>query len=327
VQVTPILELALQLKVDNMASLTSILVLGAGELGDQVLQNLAKHPARGSTRIALLLRPSTASSCNVGKRADPATYRDLNIDLITGDLVYDTPSRLQSVMVSFHTVISCTGMTFPKGTQLKITEAALSAGVRRYFPWQFGIDYDTIGRNSAQDLFDEQLDVRDLLRAQNNTHWVVVSTGMFISFLFEPSFGVVDLQNGQVSAIGSWENELTVTCPEDIGRITAELALTAPEERGVVYVAGDTVSMAGLANIVEELLGKQIARELKTVGQLQDEIAVAPHDTMKKYRGVFGAGVGVAWDKGSSFNVRKGIETVMVKQWAQVNMQRLVSCL
>jgi len=65
--------------------------------------------------------------------------------------------------------------------------------VKRYFPWQFGVDYDVIGRGSAQDLFDEQLDVRDLLRGQSGTEWVVVSTGMFMSFLFEPWFGVVEV--------------------------------------------------------------------------------------------------------------------------------------
>jgi hypothetical protein len=42
----------------------------------------------------------------------------------------------------------------------------LSAGVKRYLPWQFGVDYDVIGRGSAQTLFDEQFDVRDLLRGQ-----------------------------------------------------------------------------------------------------------------------------------------------------------------
>ena len=34
------------------------------------------------------------------------------------------------------------------------------------FPGKFGVNYDVIGRGSAQDLFDEQLEVRDLLRSQ-----------------------------------------------------------------------------------------------------------------------------------------------------------------
>ena len=34
-----------------------------------------------------------------------------------------------------------------------------------------------------------------LLRAQRATEWVIVSTGMFTSFLFEPDFDVVNLSN------------------------------------------------------------------------------------------------------------------------------------
>jgi hypothetical protein len=59
------------------------------------------------------------------------------------------------------------------GKQRDVAELrSLDAGVKRYFPWQFGVDYDVIGGGSAQDLFDEQLDVRDLLRSQDRTEWL-----------------------------------------------------------------------------------------------------------------------------------------------------------
>jgi hypothetical protein len=65
----------------------------------------------------------------------------------------------------------CTGYgTGAGGFQLKLANAVLDAGVKRYFPWQFGVDFEVIGRGSAQDLFDEQLDVRELLRSQNATN-------------------------------------------------------------------------------------------------------------------------------------------------------------
>lgn len=136
-------------------------------------------------------------------------------------------------------MVSCIGFAAGPGTQRKITEAALAARVSRYFPWQFGVDYDAIGHGSPQDLFDEQLDVRDMLRAQDDTEWVIVSTGMFTSFLFEPDFGVVDLAANTVNALGSWDTEVTVTTPEDIGVLTAEIIQTRPRiANQVVYVAG-----------------------------------------------------------------------------------------
>ena len=58
---------------------------------------------------------------------------------------------------------------------------------------------------------------------------MIVSVGMFTSFLFEPSFGIVDLDHGEVLALGSWDNAVTVTTPEDIGKLTTEILLTEPE--------------------------------------------------------------------------------------------------
>lgn len=305
-----------------MSASESILVLGAGELGSEVLKSLASHPVRSHTRLALLLRPSTIATGDAKKCSENESYKELGIEILPGDVVQDDPGQLAKTFAPFDTVISCTGMTFPTGTQLKIAKAVLAAGVKRYFPWQYGIDYDKIGRASAQDLFDEQLDVRDLLRSQQKTNWVIVSTGMFISFLFEPAFGVVDLESGVVTAIGSWENALTVTAPSDNGRLTAGIALAAPEEQGVVYVAGDTISMERLTDIVGRLLGRKIDRRLMTVPQLSSELIEAPSDVMRKYRTVFGAGVGVAWDKASSFNGRRGIETISVERWVKENLAK-----
>lgn len=215
-------------------------------------------------------------------------------------------------------------MSLPPGTQLKISRAILATAkngsVRRYFPWQFGVDYDAIGLASAQDLFDEQLAVRDLLRGQKEVEWVIVSTGMFMSFLFEEGFGVVDLRGERVMALGSWENCLTVTAVEDIGRVVAELAFVGVEEKGVVFVAGDTVSMGRLADVVDGLLGREVERSVKTVEQLERELVESPDNVMRKYRAVFAAGVGVSWDKEASFNAKRGLDMVLVEDWAKVNV-------
>ncbi len=55
------------------------------------------------------------------------------------------------------------------------------------------MNYDVVGKGSGQPVWDEQYDVRTLLREQNVTEWVIVSTGLFTSFLFEPAFDVVNL--------------------------------------------------------------------------------------------------------------------------------------
>jgi hypothetical protein len=194
--------------------------------------------------------------------------------------------------------------------------------VNRYFPWQFGVDYDVIGRGSAQDLFDEQLDVRDLLRSQDRTEWIIISTGMFTSFLFEPSFGVIDLAQNIIHALGSWGNAVTVTTPKDIGDLTAEIVFAEPRiVNSVVYTAGDTVSYERLADIVESVLGRKLRRVEWSVPMLKNELAKDPNNPIKKYRVVFAEGRGVSWDIGKTFNAERAIKVMNVEQWARDNLK------
>jgi hypothetical protein len=299
----------------------AILVLGAGELGMAVLRNLVQRAAPAGTSVAVLLRPSTIDSTDPVKQKDVAELRSLGVDIIPGDLTDQSITALATVFARFKTVISCTGFVGGAGVQLKIARAVLDAGVQRYFPWQFGVDYDVIGRGSAQDLFDEQLDVRDLLRSQKRTEWVIVSTGMFTSFLFEPSFGVVDLARSTVNALGDWGNAVTVTSAQDIGALTTEIVFSEPRiANQVVYVAGDTVTYRQLADTVETLLGLNVVRTEWSVPELKRQLAEEPHNPIRKYRVVFAQGRGVAWDKQSTFSAQRGYTVCGLEEWMRKNV-------
>ncbi|KAL4972427.1 hypothetical protein BDW66DRAFT_169626 [Aspergillus desertorum] len=271
-----------------MSPIRNILVLGAGELGTHILLSLAHHPALSSgtgISVSVLLRPSSITSPSPSKAAE-----------------------LQKLKAN--------GITL-----LKLAKAVRDAGVPRYIPWQFGVDYDVIGRGSAQDLFDEQLDVRDLLRSQISTKWVIISTGMFTSFLFDRAFGVVNAENGVVTALGSWENRVTVTAPADIGRVTAEAVLgeSLADADGVVYVAGDTVSYGRVAEIVEDITGRSFERRIRTVEDAKRDLARKPEDGLFKYQVVFGEGRGVAWEVEQTWNAKRGMRLQTAEQWAREN--------
>lgn len=212
-------------------------------------------------------------------------------------------------------------MSCPPGTQLKIARAVLAARVKRYLPWQFGVDYDIIGPTSSQDLFTEQLDVRALLRAQEETKWVIVSTGMFTSFLFEPSFGVVSEDRKTVRALGSWENKVTVTGLSDIGHVVASIINMGKHAQGVVYTAGETLSYGNLADVVEKVWRHKVTREELTVEMLKEELAKDPENGLKKYRVVFGEGKGVSWDEKETLCAEYGVKLENVEQWMMRNHQ------
>ncbi|WP_213767547.1 aromatic alcohol reductase [Caballeronia sp. dw_19] len=305
-----------------MSQANSILVLGAGELGMAMLRSLARRATPGSgVSIAALLRPSTIDSQALAKQKDIAELRSLGVELLPVDLAEQSEESLAAVFGRFHTVISCTGFVGGSGVQLKLARAVLKAQVKRYFPWQFGVNYDVIGRGSPQDLFDEQLDVRDLLRSQDQTEWVIVSTGMFTSFLFEPSFGVVDLGRNTVNALGGWDNSVTVTTADDIGALTTEIVFAEPRVVDqIVYIAGDTVTYRQLADAVDELLDLNVHRTEWSVPELKRELADDPDNAIKKYRAVFAEGKGVAWDKSQTFNAQRGIAACGLEDWMRANL-------
>lgn len=304
-----------------MASAQKILVIGAGELGRQVIQSLVQHPRAGV--VAVLLRPGRISS-------DPPTgpidhLRTQGVQLVPGDIVADSEETLAATFSAYDTVIGCTGFVSGPGIQVKVTRAVLASGTLRYIPWQFGVDYDVIGRGSPQSLFDEQLDVRDLLRSQAKTRWAIISTGMFTSFLFEPSFGVVDLRNSTVRALGAWDNRVTLTTPEDIGRLTAEIVLGGEREsllaNRVVFIGGDTVSYERVAQIVQARTPRPLKREVLRVADLMAQLQSDPGNGLLQYQAVFGQGRGVAWDISETWNWQRGMSTTTAEEWAKENLR------
>jgi hypothetical protein len=297
-----------------------ILVLGAGELGMAVVRTLVRRTAPAAIPVAVLLRPATTQSTDPVKQKDVEELRSLGVEIVPGDLSDQSGAALAAIFRRFDTVISCTGFVGGPGVQLKLARAVLDAGIKRYFPWQFGVDYEVIGRGSAQDLFDEQLDVRDLLRSQVQTEWVIVSTGMFTSFLFEPAFGVVDLARNTVNALGGWDNAVTVTTAEDIGALTTEIVFSEPRiANQVVYIAGDTVTYRQLADTIDRLMGTEVLRSAWSVDELKRKLVQEPGDSLRKYRVVFAEGRGVAWDQQSTFNAQRGIAVSGLEEWMRSN--------
>jgi NAD(P)-dependent dehydrogenase (short-subunit alcohol dehydrogenase family) len=309
-------------QADPDAMSKKILVLGAGELGMPVLRSLAQRAKNvDGVNISVLLRASAAASNVPDKQRDVAEIRDLGIDTIIGDLVKSSIDELAAVFGQYDTVIGCAGYAAGIDTPMKLARAALQAQIPRYFPWQFGVDFDVIGRGSPQDIFDAQLDVRELLRGQHQTEWVIISTGMFMSYLFEPEFGVVDLEEHAVHALGSLDTAVTLTTPDDIGVLTAEVVFTQPRIRNeIVYLAGDTVTCGEVADKLQAALGQPFSRSAWSEEYLLSELARDPHNMMRKYRAAFAQGRGVAWDKSGSFNAQRAIPVTDVASWINANL-------
>ncbi|CAN8097593.1 unnamed protein product [Discula destructiva] len=300
-----------------MPELQSILIIGAGELGEAILSALSTHSQRSAeTRIDILVREESITSPSPTKAAANARLCSLGATLVAGNYVDDTVSSLAATFHKYDVVIQAGGYGMPKGTQVKSATAALQAGVRRYFPWQFGVDYEAIGEGSAQDLFDEMLQVRHMLRAQQETHWTVISTGLFMGYLFLAEFGVVDLETRVVRALGDWQNKVTVTTPEDIGRVTADIVVR-PEGTvdRVVYIGGETISYGQVADTLDETMGFEFDRWRWDLDFLRDRQKRHPDNLWYKYQRIFGDGTGIWWDQETTLKSQRGIEMTTVRDY------------
>jgi len=295
----------------------TVLILGAGELGIQVLRAMSnKVQEHTDVKISVLLRSEAAYAISGSRKARLDELTKLGIAVVEGDLQENSIDELSELFAAFDAVINCSGFVGGPGTQIKITQAVFKAAVARYFPWQFGVDYDVVGKGSGQQVWDEQLEVRHLLRQQNATSWVIVSTGIFTSYLFEPGFGVIDAQSKTVCALGDWKHAVTLTTPEDIGKLTADIFFHQPTFKNeIVYIAGDTLTYSELADLMSAYWGTKVNRKLLDRQQLQDDAQHNPQDIGANYRIAFARPDGVAWSKRNTYNHRQRISTTTASQW------------
>ena len=302
--------------LDPAMSSPSVLVVGAGELGLAVLEALAKHPQRQGGKLAVLLREDSIKSGDAEKTRRNSHIKSLGADLEAGDFISSPIPDLINVFRKYHVVIQCSGYGLPTEVQVRVTEAVIQAGVPRYIPWQFGMDYDAIGPGNSEGLFDGMLQVRGLLRSQSSTEWTIISVGLFMSYLFLASFGIVDLENKVVRALGSWETRVTVTTVGGIGTMTAEAVYRPGDDAGqVVLVGGETTSYQNLADLLDATYGVRFKREVWDVPFLKQKTGENPDDLMAKYRFVFASREGIAWDIERTLNHRRGIRLPGIREY------------
>ncbi|QHM69972.1 aromatic alcohol reductase [Mixta intestinalis] len=304
------------MKEQNINTGEKVLVLGAGQLGAAVLDALVPAVIQRKGTVSVIVSP--ASWDQQGKLVSHIHQKlaDAGAKFIPVNVAASTIDSLKNHFVNFDTVINCMGFVAGTGTQLKITRAVLKAGVNRYFPWQFGVNYDVVGKGSGQPVWDEQYDVRTLLRQQNETEWVIVSTGMFTSFLFEPAFDVVNLSEKTINALGGWETQVTVTSPADIGRLTTDIYLHQPRiTNEVIFVAGETTSYGKLADTVERVTKHTFSRNLLTLPALLDALRLNPEDQMLRYRAAFARGDGMWWPMSETWNAQHNLPTQDIESW------------
>ena len=138
-------------------------------------------------------------------------------------------------------------------TQRRLLEAAVRAGVPRFIPSDFSIDFTKLpaGTNRNLDLrreFHERLDKAPIAATS-------ILNGMFTDLLT----GRAPMILFKLKRVVYWENadqRLDLTTMDDTAGFTAAAALDAATPR-ILRIAGDQISARGLVEVVSEVTGER----------------------------------------------------------------------
>ncbi|KZF25654.1 NAD(P)-binding protein [Xylona heveae TC161] len=242
----------------------SVLLIGAsGSLGVPLVEEFIRQKSKFE-RIAILADPSRAKKFeDVQKRG---------IDVVTGSFL--DPNSYKG----FSVVISLAGNPIMR-LQPAMIEAAVAAGVRHFYPSEFGVD---VGHDDLVDfryLRDKRV-TRDHLVAKAKEvpgfRYTLLMNGIFAEWSAIPPLGV-DTDKHTSTVYGTPDAILSLTAVPDIVRYIVESVLLPfenDEAERQLRVIGQNVSHAELLDILEEIQGSKYDRTylpLAEAAEKQDE--------------------------------------------------------
>lgn len=225
-----------------------VAIVGAtGNLGTDISEAFLNHYRPHFPQVIAVVRDPT--SANARKLADAgAELRQID----TTDIVLSFARAFTGVDV----VVSAVSMA-PVEYHDALFDGALKAGVKVYFPSEFGMNYHLIEfREYKEPIWDAKAQhvahAREL--AQGKMKIIVLATGLFTEYVLTLWFEF-DAATLTFAFAGSPDSKLAVTAKVDIARSVAQLTLLAlsPDSAvpDVVYVAGQNVSYREIGQAIE----------------------------------------------------------------------------
>lgn len=246
-------------------SQTVLLVGATGTLGHRIAVHLTRQP---DTTVRLLVRPGAAQ--DPAKRAALEELGDAGARTVEGSL-HDLPS-LDAAVGGVDVVVSAVqggAETIVTG-QLNLALAAEEAGVARYLPSDYALDFFHAPPGAPMFDLRRQLAVR---LADVDLEVLHVLNGAFMDMMLDPrTAGVVDLDQRTGRYWGEGTDLFDLTLVEDVAAFTARLATDPTAGAGTYAVSGERTSYLGVIAAVEEVLGEPFRREQR--GSRDDLVSV-----------------------------------------------------
>ncbi len=233
-----------------------------GGLGALIADELRKRGAP----VTVLVRPGTAQD-----RLDPLRARDVKVAEVDLGGVADVTRALEGASCVVSALNGLSDVIL--GAQGVLLQAAVAAGVPRFIPSDYSLDFTLTAPGSNRNLdlrrsFHERLERTPIA-------WTSVLNGAFMDMLAGQVPIVADRIH-RVIHVGDADQPLDFTTMRDTAAFTAEAAMDAGGTPRILRVAGDVISARGLAEAASRAKGGRY-RPLRVggVGTLRAMIKVA----------------------------------------------------
>ena len=215
---------------------------GTGDLGGRIGTALGRR----SVAYRAFVRTGSSAAARAGLEAAGATV--LEVD-------YDDAAALKAACAGCSCVVSALNGLQPVmiGMQGKLLDAAVAAGVPRFIPSDYSLDFT---RTRPGD--NRNLDVRRMFMARINAAPIRATTVLNGAFsdLLAGQAPIILHKRRKVLYWGDAEQKLDFTTKDDVADYVAEVALDDAAPR-LLRIAGDAVSPRELAAIMTDLTGER----------------------------------------------------------------------
>jgi uncharacterized protein YbjT (DUF2867 family) len=220
-------------------------------LGSLIADELSRMEG---VKVRALVRPGKAGQLPAG------------LEAVEGDLLREADVR--RAMEGIDTVVSAVGNSYEQTVtgQLNLVGAAAEAGVRRFIPSDFSLDYRKLQKGDNANL-DMRFPVLEALRATKMQPLSVLHGG-YMEITFTPGLPLFDLQAGVARYWGDAAQPMDLITMPDAAAYTARVAVDESYGAEDLMVAGTVASPAELASE----LGLRLERQ-GSIADLQALIA------------------------------------------------------
>ena len=198
--------------------------------------------------------------------ADPAKLakvQQANVKVVEVDLA-DEEAVARAIKGSVCVVSCIVGLRdVIVDTQSSLLRGSIAAGVPRFIPSDFSIDFTRLPPGSNRNL-DDRRDFHAVLQ-QSNVQWTSILPGVFSSVLFMPQSPLLQPKARQVPYVESPDQVVDITDMDNAADFTAAAALD-PSAPRYLRVAGCSVTPRDMQRVAQEVWGEQF--ELVSKGTL-----------------------------------------------------------